>query len=53
MCQLDRWDSTEVMRMTIAVDEAIRNAMYHGNLEVRSILRAQNSQFFSDLRECD
>ncbi|MGC8643235.1 MAG: response regulator, partial [Isosphaeraceae bacterium] len=37
MSQLGRWDSTEVMRMTIAVDEAIRNAMYHGNLEVRSV----------------
>ena len=49
MSQLDRWDSTEVMRMTIAVDEAIRNAMYHGNLEVRSIQRGQDGQLFSDL----
>ena len=27
MSQLDRWDSAEVMRMTIAVDEAMRNAL--------------------------
>ena len=45
MSQLDRWDSTEVMRITIAVDEAIRNAMFHGNLEVSSSCAGRDGAF--------
>ena len=36
MIQLGRWDSAELMRTTIALDEALRNALFHGNLEVSS-----------------
>lgn len=48
MSQLDRWDPTEVIRITIAVDEAVRNALYHGNLEL-SLARKDSNHTFADL----
>ena len=49
MIQLDRWDSAEQMRVTIALDEALRNALFHGNLEVSSDLREENDRRFHEL----
>ena len=49
MTQLDRWDSAELMRTTIALDEALRNALFHGNLEVSSALREQNDRQYLEL----
>jgi diguanylate cyclase (GGDEF)-like protein/PAS domain S-box-containing protein len=49
MIQLGRWDSAELMRTTIAVDEALRNALYHGNLEVSSDLRQESDRLYHEL----
>ena len=49
MIQLGRWDSAELMRTTIALDEALRNALFHGNLEVSSDLRQENDRLFHEL----
>ena len=49
MMQLGRWDSAELMRTTIALDEALRNALFHGNLEVSSDLREQSDRLFHEL----
>jgi diguanylate cyclase (GGDEF)-like protein/PAS domain S-box-containing protein len=49
MTQLDRWDSAELMRTTIALDEALRNALYHGNLELSSTIRQENDRLFYEL----
>ena len=49
MTQLDRWDSAELMRITIALDEALRNALFHGNLEVSSELREEDDRRFHEL----
>ena len=37
------------MRMTIALDEALRNALFHGNLEVSSDLREKDERQFHEL----
>lgn len=49
MTQLERWDSAEQMRVTIALDEALRNALFHGNLEVSSELREEGERRFHEL----
>jgi len=49
MTQLDRWDSAELMRTTIALNEALRNALFHGNLEVSSELREESDLKFHEL----
>jgi len=49
MTQLDRWDSAELMRTTIAMDEALRNALFHGNLEVSSKLREEDDRRYHEL----
>jgi DNA-binding NarL/FixJ family response regulator/anti-sigma regulatory factor (Ser/Thr protein kinase) len=49
MTQLGRWDSAEQMRITIALDEALRNALYHGNLEISSELRRENDRHYYEL----
>jgi diguanylate cyclase (GGDEF)-like protein/PAS domain S-box-containing protein len=49
MARLDRWDSAELMRVTIALDEALRNALFHGNLEVSPALRQENDRRFHEL----
>ena len=49
MTELDRWDSAELMRMTIALDEALRNALFHGNLEVSSELREDDDRRYLEL----
>lgn len=42
-------DETERLRVGIALDEAILNAYYHGNLEISSELREQDHQSYYDL----
>ncbi len=49
MTQLDRWDSAELMRITIALDEALRNALFHGNLELCSELREEDDRRYHEL----
>ncbi|QEH35440.1 serine-protein kinase RsbW [Aquisphaera giovannonii] len=48
MARLGRFDSSELMRTLIAVDEALRNAVCHGNLEVSSELREGGGHRFDD-----
>lgn len=50
--QLVGWDESERLRMGVAVDEALVNAIYHGNLEVSSELREQDDrQFYQMVHE--
>ncbi len=49
MTELDRWDSSELMRLTIALDEALRNALFHGNLAVSSELRENDDRRYVEL----
>ncbi|HMP61092.1 MAG TPA: ATP-binding protein [Gemmatales bacterium] len=44
-------DETSCIRLGIALEEAIVNAMYHGNLEVSSELRRDGDQPYRDLIE--
>ncbi|QDU79405.1 hypothetical protein Pla110_11150 [Polystyrenella longa] len=44
-------DETERLRVGIALDEAILNAYYHGNLEISSALREQDHQAYYNLAE--
>ena len=37
------------MRIGIALDEALTNALYHGNLEVSSALREQGGDAYHDM----
>ena len=38
------YDETESIRVGVALQEALRNAMHHGNLELNSEMRRQNSE---------
>ena len=40
-------DGTDQIRVGVALEEALLNAMYHGNLEVTSELREQDDQTFN------
>ena len=40
---------SEQIRIGVAIEEALLNAFYHGNLEIRSELREQDSSKFHDL----
>lgn len=42
-------DEREQLRIGVAVEEALLNAYYHGNLEVSSKLREENNRAFYDL----
>ncbi|MCA9041140.1 MAG: response regulator [Planctomycetaceae bacterium] len=44
-------DETERLRVGIALDEAILNAYYHGNLEISSELREQDHEAYYKLAE--
>ena len=46
---LNIFDETDCMRIGTALDEAILNAYYHGNLEVSSELREKDHNEFHDL----
>ncbi len=47
----ERWlfDENEAVRIASAVDEAVSNAYYHGNLEVSSDLREEDANAYHDL----
>src|SRR4051794_4811981 len=47
-------DETELIRVNIALNEALYNALYHGNLEISSDLRQEDERAFYDLagRRC-
>jgi CheY-like chemotaxis protein len=44
-------DENERLRVTVALGEALLNAMYHGNLEVSSDLRESNDKAYRSLLE--
>jgi CheY-like chemotaxis protein len=48
---IHRRDDTEMMRVGIALHEALRNAIHHGNLELNSELRQQDSESYYRLAE--
>jgi CheY-like chemotaxis protein len=43
---LAAYDETESIRVGVALQEALRNAMHHGNLELSSEMRRQNSDAY-------
>ena len=49
----DRWffDERESLRFATAVDEALLNAYYHGNLEISSELRMQDAETYHALAD--
>ena len=49
---LDFGDPTGRVQISIALQEALANALYHGNLELSSDLRQQDERAFDDLAEC-
>lgn len=50
--QMIGWNDSERLRIGVAVDEAVVNAIYHGNLEISSELREHDDeQFYKAVRE--
>jgi CheY-like chemotaxis protein len=49
---LEFGDPTGRIQITIALQEALTNALYHGNLELSTDLRQQDEKVFDDLAEC-
>ncbi len=43
---IQAYDETESIRVGVALQEALRNAMHHGNLELSSEMRRQNSDSY-------
>ena len=43
---VEAYDETESIRVGVALQEALRNAMHHGNLELSSEMRRQNSDAY-------
>jgi anti-sigma regulatory factor (Ser/Thr protein kinase) len=49
---VEAWDATALMQVCISLQEALTNALYHGNLEVSSELRQSDERvFYSQARE--
>jgi CheY-like chemotaxis protein len=48
---MDIGDGTNRLRIGVALQEALTNALYHGNLEVSSDLRQEDERRFYDLAE--
>jgi CheY-like chemotaxis protein/anti-sigma regulatory factor (Ser/Thr protein kinase) len=44
-------DETELIRVNVALNEALHNAIFHGNLDVGSDLRQEDERAFYDLAE--
>ncbi len=44
-------DDTQVLRIGVALHEALTNAIYHGNLELDSALRQEDETLFYDLAD--
>jgi anti-sigma regulatory factor (Ser/Thr protein kinase) len=55
LARMHLFHESECLRVAIALDEALLNAHYHGNLEIPSSLREQNQQEYFELasRRCD
>jgi CheY-like chemotaxis protein/anti-sigma regulatory factor (Ser/Thr protein kinase) len=49
MGEADLGDEADRLRMGIAVEEALTNALYHGNLELNSELRQNDDRIYYDL----
>ena len=49
MCDVGVCDEAQAIRVCIALEEAIRNAMFHGNLEISSEQREGDSEEYSRL----
>jgi CheY-like chemotaxis protein/anti-sigma regulatory factor (Ser/Thr protein kinase) len=49
LARLQLCDQTEIMRVSIAIQEALLNAIDHGNLEAGSELRQKDEKNFQDL----
>jgi CheY-like chemotaxis protein len=49
LARLKLCDPTERMRVGVALQEALVNAIYHGNLEVNSELRQQDERIYHDV----
>lgn len=49
LARLNLCDAAERMRTSVALQEALLNGMYHGNLEVGSDLRQEDERTFHDL----
>ena len=49
LSQVKMHDATERMRVSVALQEALLNAIYHGNLELSSELRQDNEAAYYDL----
>ncbi len=47
----DIWPEKEVLRLGIALEEALLNACLHGNLELESVLREENGDHFEALAD--
>ncbi len=47
--QIGLCDSSDSLRVAIALEEALRNAMFHGNLEISSELREGDSAIYRDV----
>lgn len=43
------WNQSDQLRLGMALDEALNNAMFHGNLEVDSSLRQEDDHAFHEL----
>ncbi len=48
---LDFGDSTGRLQISVALQEALTNALFHGNLEVASDLRQEDERLFDELAE--
>jgi CheY-like chemotaxis protein len=51
LCAVDVCDSTARMQVGVALQEALANALYHGNLEVSSDLRQEDERNFYGMAE--
>eukprot|EP01025_Chloroclados_australasicus_P025049 TRINITY_DN25060_c0_g1_i1.p1 TRINITY_DN25060_c0_g1~~TRINITY_DN25060_c0_g1_i1.p1 ORF type:complete len:120 (-),score=16.28 TRINITY_DN25060_c0_g1_i1:89-448(-) len=51
MSEMRLFDESERLRVGVALEEALLNASYHGNLEVSSKLREVNHAEYYDLAE--
>jgi CheY-like chemotaxis protein/anti-sigma regulatory factor (Ser/Thr protein kinase) len=51
VCSMGLCDDSSVIRVCIALEEALRNAMFHGNLELTSEQREGDSSVYQELIE--
>jgi len=51
MTESELGDESDRLRLGIALEEALTNAMYHGNLELNSELRQEGDRLYYDLAQ--